>query len=143
MRITKFIPPIEDRETEELISIAHSTGDYWQQEAIDQAKNELEKRNISKEYQLELVAKWNEELIEFEREWKQQLKENQFEKYSILQQLIIFLISPLILLGRVSYDMSITELKSENFKEKVKQRRIALITGTLVYFLTFYYLLKT
>lgn len=39
--------------------------------------------------------------------------------------------------------MFITDLKNENYKEKVKQRRIALIAGTLVYLLAFYYLLKT
>ncbi len=49
MKITEFNPPIKDRETEELIGIAHSNQDFWQQEAIDQAKIELEKRNISKE----------------------------------------------------------------------------------------------
>lgn len=142
MKITKFIPPIEDRETEELIGIAHSTQDFWQQEAIDQAQIVIEKRNISNEYQLELVAKWNEEIKEFERQWEKQLEENEYKKYSILQQLIIFLISPLILLGKVNYDMSIRDLKNENFKEKVKQRRIALITGNLVYLLAFFYLMK-
>lgn len=143
MKRTKFIPPIEVRETEELICIAHSDKDYWQQEAIDQAKIELENRNIKKEYQLELVTKWNNEIEEFERQWEKQLKENELKKYSFLQQLIIFLISPLILLGKVDYDMSITNLRQENYKEKVKQRRIALIVGTLVYLSTLYILLKS
>lgn len=143
MKITQFNPAIKDRETEELIGIAHSNQDFWQQEAIDQSIIELEKRNISKEYQLQLVTKWNEELREIERQREKQLKENETKKYSILQQLVISLISPLILLGKVDYDMSITDLKNENFKEKVKQRRIALIAGALVYLLTFYYLTKS
>jgi hypothetical protein len=143
MKITNFFPPIEERETEELIGIAHSTTDYWQQEAIDQALAELEKRNISKEYQLELVAKWNESIKDFERQLEKQFKENESKKYSILQQIIIFLISPLILLGKVNYDMSMTDLKNEHFLEKVKQRRMALIAGALFYLSAFYFLLKT
>lgn len=83
MKITEFTPPIKDRETEELICIAHSNEVFWQQEAIDQAKIELEKRNISKEYQLELVTKWNEESKEIERQWEKHLKENETKKYSI------------------------------------------------------------
>ncbi len=143
MKRTKFFPPIEERETEELIGIAHSTKDFWQQEAINQAKVELEKRNISKEYQLELVTKWNEEIKKHERQREKELEENELKKYSIIQQFIIFLISPLILLGKVDYDMSITDLKEENFKEKIKQRRFALIAGTIVYLSTFFILLKT
>lgn len=143
MKRTKFFPPIEERETEELIGMVHNSNDFWQQEAIDQAKIELEKRNISKEYQLEIVTKWNEEFNENKRQWEKQLQENELEMYSFSQQLIIFLISPLILLGKLNYDMSITDLKNQNFKEKVKQRRSALITGTIVYFLLFYMLFKT
>lgn len=123
--------------------MVHNSNDFWQQEAIDQAKIELEKRNISKEYQLEIVTKWNEEFNENKRQWEKQLQENELEMYSFSQQLIIFLISPLILLGKLNYDMSITDLKNQNFKEKVKQRRSALITGTIVYFLLFYMLFKT
>jgi len=91
MKRAKFFPPIEDRETEELIGMAHSSIDYWQQEAIDQAKIELDKRNISKEYQLELVNKWNEEFNEYKRKWEKQLQQNELELYSLGQQLIIFL----------------------------------------------------
>ncbi|PKO95281.1 MAG: hypothetical protein CVU14_11665 [Bacteroidetes bacterium HGW-Bacteroidetes-9] len=142
MKRAKFFPPIEDRETEELIGMAHSSIDYWQQEAIDQAKIELDKRNISKEYQLELVNKWNEEFNEYKRKWEKQLQQNELELYSLGQQLIIFLISPLILSGKIEYDMSITDLKNQNFIEKVKQRRFALISGAIFYLTMFYILLK-
>ncbi len=122
--------------------MAHSSIDYWQQEAIDQAKIELDKRNISKEYQLELVNKWNEEFNEYKRKWEKQLQQNELELYSLGQQLIIFLISPLILSGKIEYDMSITDLKNQNFIEKVKQRRFALISGAIFYLTMFYILLK-
>jgi len=38
--------------------------------------------------------------------------------------------------------MSITDLKNQNFIEKVKQRRFALISGAIFYLTMFYILLK-
>ncbi len=73
---------------------------------------------------------------------EKQLEENATKRYSIFQLLIIFLASPLILIGKIDYDQSVTDLKQENFKIKAKQRIIALIAGTLVYILTFYVLIN-
>lgn len=142
MIITKFIPPIEDKDTDELIAMAHSSTEHWQEEAIKQAKEELIRRNISEEYQNKVISEWEEEARKFQEEWQKQLEENATKRYSILQQLIIFLASPLILLGKIDYDQSVTDLKQENFKIKAKQRIIALIVGAIVYFLTFYILTK-
>jgi hypothetical protein len=50
----EFNPPIRERENLELIAIAYSNTDYWQQEAIDQAKKELNNRGITEEYQLKI-----------------------------------------------------------------------------------------
>jgi len=44
--MTQFHSPISDRETSELITISNSSTDEWQQEAIDKAKLELDKRKI-------------------------------------------------------------------------------------------------
>lgn len=142
MIITKFIPPIEDKDTDELIAMAHSSTEHWQEEAIKQAKEELIRRNISEEYQNKVISEWEEEARKFQEEWQKQLEENATKRYSTLQQLIIFLASPLILLGKIDYDQSVTDLKQENFKIKAKQRIIALIVGAIVYFLTFYILTK-
>ena len=43
-------PPIRERENLELIAIAYSNTDYWQQEAIDQAKKELNSRSLKTVY---------------------------------------------------------------------------------------------
>lgn len=44
-----FVPPISSRSDDDLITIAFSND--WDAEAIEQAKEELSKRNISEEYQ--------------------------------------------------------------------------------------------
>lgn len=142
MIITKFIPPIEDRDTDELIAMALGSTDHWQEEAIKQAKEELIRRNISEEYQNKVLSKWEDEARKFQEEWQKQLEENATKRYSIFQLLIIFLASPLILLVKIDYDQSVTELKQENFKIKAKQRTIALIVGAIIYFLAFYILTK-
>ena len=142
MIITKFIPPIEDRDTDELIAMAHGSTEHWQEEAIKQAKEELIRRNISEEYQNKVLSKWEDEARKFKEEWQKQLEKNATEKYSIFQQVIIFFATPLILLGKIDYDQSVTDLKQLNFKIKAKQRIIALIVGSLVYFLTFYFLIR-
>jgi hypothetical protein len=142
MKRTKFYPPIEERDTEELIGMAHCTTDYWQDEAKEQAKIELIKREVPMEFQIKLVKRWNAEIALLEQEWEKQLKQNESKKYTLIQQFIIIVISPLILLGKIDYDMTITELKEENFKIKVKQRQFALITGLILYIMTFYVLSK-
>ncbi len=137
-----FTPPIEKRETMELIGIANCTDDTWQEEAKNQAELELNKRNVTKEYQQEIVNEWNEEIKEFKRQQEKIFKENELNEYSFLDQLIIFILSPLILLGKVRYDKRFTDLKNENYKKKMIQRRNALILGTFCYLMAFYLLIE-
>jgi len=66
----EFYPPFEERETDELIVLANSEDDYWAPEAVELAKNELIRRNVSPEEQLEKIKKWTEEFNEIEKEWE-------------------------------------------------------------------------
>lgn len=142
MKKMRFSPPIEERETMELIGMANCTNDSWQYEAIELAKLELEKRNISREYQDEVITKWNAEIEEFERQQEKIFIENELKEYSLLQMLIIFFLAPLILIGKVDYEMSVTDLKKENYKRKVVQRKISLIAGATAFIIVFYILMK-
>jgi hypothetical protein len=66
----KFTPPINDRETDELIFIANDEEGNWHKEAINLAKAELFKRNISVEVQKEKIKYYTEkynEYLELER----------------------------------------------------------------------------
>jgi hypothetical protein len=79
----EFNPPIPTRETEELIEIAHSSIEIWQQTAIDQAKEELVNRGVSKEFIQSTLDNWREEARQEEIAYKRQLEENAIESYSV------------------------------------------------------------
>jgi flagellar motor component MotA len=59
--VKEFTPPISIRDTEELIAIIYSLMENWQREAIDQAKEELKRRGIAKDYIEYVVDGWAEE----------------------------------------------------------------------------------
>lgn len=136
----EFNPPIRERENLELIAIAYSNTDYWQQEAIDQAKKELNNRGITEEYQLKVIKRW-EEAEEKERLlYQEQLNRNSTEKYTLGEMLYITFLSPLILTGKIysSSRLTLTELHRENFKIKFKQRLVLLILGVGLWIGSFY-----
>jgi hypothetical protein len=135
-----FSPPIKDRSDLELIAIAHSTPDFWQQDAIDQAKDELSKRGVSHDYQQTVLKEWEEAANLEEIKYKEQLRLNAFEKYKLSEMIKVFLLSPLILTGKIYSDsmLTLTELHKENFRIIFKQRLILLITGFLTWIAIFY-----
>ena len=131
----KYNPPINTRETDELIIIANSSTNDWQMDAITQAKNELQKRGITTEIQKEVINKWNEEEKLFEIKYQEQLDQNLLESYSMGKMATIFLLAPFILSGRWRVDLSLSELKRENYQKKFKHRLILLFGGILFWIL--------
>jgi hypothetical protein len=139
----EFNPPIPTRETEELIEIAHSSIEIWQQTAIDQAKEELVNRGVSKEFIQSTLGNWREEARLEEIAYKRQLEENAIESYSVLKMCYILLVAPLILTGKWGVDLSLSELKEANFKRKFRQRLLLLIGGLIFWFLIIVFEIKT
>lgn len=137
-----YNPPIKERETEVLVYIAHCLYDNWYEDAVEQAKEELCKRNISIKAQNKIIEKLKKEHDEYEKEMQEMLQINESKKYSLLQLIWIFIISPLILLGKIDYDMSVSELNKEHYFIKSKQRKTTLIIGAFVYISVFYLLTK-
>lgn len=127
--MTEFNPPIDTRETLDLIAIANGIIDEWQQTAIEQAKDELKKRGISEEYQKKIVDKWIQEEKRLEIEYQKQLEQNKTEGYSILDMIYVFLVAPFILIGKWTVGLSLSELKRENYLKKIKQRLFLLLGG--------------
>ena len=79
-----FLPTIESRETDELIIISKSSTDEYQQEAIERAKKELEKRNIS---QNEIDKRLNE-IFKDQNEYIDQVQTKMGnEDYSVFEKL--------------------------------------------------------
>lgn len=133
--MTEFNPPISARETDELIAIANDNTDNWQQDAIEQAKDELRKRNVTRDYQNKILEKWEKEEENAELEYQRQLEVNATESYSIGKMVYIFLVAPFILLGKWTVDISLGDLKRENYQKKFKQRLFLLLGGTLFWIL--------
>lgn len=135
LNVIEFIPPISSRETEELIAIAMCTTDEWQQEAIDQANAELARRNITQEFRQGVIDNWQKEVERMELAYQQQLIRNEKEGYSPGIIIYIFLFAPIILTGRWPVDLSLSELKRENYQRKFKQRLFLLLGGTAFWIL--------
>jgi len=70
-----------------------------------------------------------DELNAFEKAWKTQEERNQFEKYTFIEKVKIFLFGPYKLFK--FFDSGLTELKESNYKIKFRQRLTLLISGTV------------
>lgn len=135
----QYSPPIKERETDELISIAHSNENLWQRDAIKQAKRELLRRGVSEDYQNKVLEEFKQADKRIEEAWQQQKEKNKVEGYKLKEMVYIFLVAPFILLGKWRVGFSLMGLKSENFKRKFKQRLLLLIAGTAFWVTTVIY----
>ena len=133
--MTEFYPPVQERETDDLMEIAISKQGEWQVDIVNQAKKELLKRGVSIEEIEETKEKYEDFLKREELNRQKQLKENEEISYKTGEMILIVLITPFILLGK-SYNLtglSLGELKEENFKLKYNQRLFSLIIGLLLW----------
>ena len=133
--MTEFYPPVQERETDDLMEIAISKQGEWQVDIVNQAKKELLKRGISIEEIEETKEKYEDFLKREELNRQKQLKENEEISYKTGEMILIVLITPFILLGK-SYNLtglSLGELKEENFKLKYNQRLFSLIIGLILW----------
>ena len=123
----KIEPPLEERELDEVVAIAHSTSDKWQPEVIELAKQELKRRDISLEEQEKIINQWHKNIEDWENT-------NSTEGYSKWEMIKILFLAPAYLTCQAIPDYSLSELKADNYLKKYKQRIIQLIAGTLLYF---------
>lgn len=125
----EYIPPISSRETYELIAIARSTTADWEEEAIDQAKNELLKRGVTVEDQQLIFKQWDDELARFELAKQNKLEQNAIEGYTLFEMLAIIILTPIFVSGNWGLGPSLIGLKRGNYKRKFKQRILLLLAG--------------
>ena len=134
--MTKFNPPISKRETEELIQIAYSSTEHWQQEAINQAKQELIKRNVTQEQQNEIIAKWNKEADKYLKEETDRLEKNRTESYEVWEMVILFIFGPILFIKPFIFNShSLFTLRGQNYFLKFKQRIIIFALSFISWFL--------
>lgn len=132
----EFNPPISERETEELIEIAHSTTEEWQYEAIKQAKKELDRRGITTEEQNRTIQKWKEKAKKFLKYESKRLEKNKTESYQVWEMIVLFLFGPFLFLRPYLFNThTLFNLRGENYFLKFKQR---ILIFTLS-FLTWYF----
>ena len=134
-----FNPPIKEKTTEELITIANASKKEWQKEAILQAKNELLVRNITKKQQEEFFEAEFEKTEKYFNEVDQIRLKNLTESYSISTIIYIFIFTPFLLVNKWRIGLSIFELKRENYLLKYKQRLITSILSIIVYSISIYF----
>jgi hypothetical protein len=134
--MSDYYPKIAERQTNELIEIANSSTEVWQQDAINQAKFELIKRNITEKQQDDFFEEKAEEINDYYKNVEQKRKSNENEKYNIFETILIVIISPFILIRQWGV---LYQLKQENYNFKFKQRIILLTLGMIIWFGYFYY----
>ena len=84
-------------------------------------------KRIKKRYK-ELQTDTNQNLA-FEKAWKVQLENNQYEKYTLSEKIKIFLFGPYKMFK--SFDIGLKDLYKQNYKIKFRQRLLLLISGTI------------
>jgi hypothetical protein len=133
--MTEFYPPIESRNTDELIGIAHNLSNDYSTEAIEQAQKELVRRQIAVEKQHALIKKWETErrksMKKIDSQYAQQCLLNEAESYSVLRMTVIFFMSVFYVTGRFFGHDTLSYLRKNNYKRKFRQRLILLTSGTL------------
>ena len=91
----------------------------------------LDEKQIIKRF--EKIKSEKETLKAFNKAWKKQAERNEFEKYTLIEMIKIFLFGPYELFK--FFNSGLTELRDFNYKTKFRQRLILLISGTLFWIL--------
>lgn len=131
----EFTPPISERDTDELIEIAHSTTQEWQYEAIKQAKKELDRRKITLGEQNRTIQLWKEEAEEYFKYDVKRLNYNKTESYQVWEMIVLFLFGPFLFLRPYLFNShTLFTLRGENYFLKFKQRIIIFFLSFLAWF---------
>ena len=128
---TEYNPPINERDTKELLSIVENIDD-WKEDALAQARKELVTRGYSIQNQ-ENRAKSKQRYIRKTTS----IKAN--ATYSTKELLALYFFAPFILLLYLTLHSTPTgdtflELKENGYKKKWKQRLLMTSLGNLTWF---------
>lgn len=124
---------IHKDEVDWLISVYKTSNDEeLQNESLEKLLNYGLNENQIEERFKQIKAE-KDELNAFEKAWKKQEERNQFEKYTFIEKIKIFLFGPYELFK--FFDSGLTELKESNYKTKFHQRLVFLIAGTIFWIL--------
>ncbi len=119
----QYNPPIETRDTDELILISRSRDDEWQQVAVDIAKEELKKRGLS---QNQIDSRYAKLEKEYNEQIEKELKNISEEDYSVFEKIWMILFWPRELFHSWF-------LKREGYTLKAKRRIQLILIGLIFY----------
>ena len=136
----EFNPRVKERDTDELVVIANCTTDDWQEEIKIQALVELENRGVTREMQDEILGGLAKDWAKFQAKIDMERTQNALESYSVIKMMLIFFLSPLILLGRLSLGYRYSDLKQLNYVIMARQRFYLLLSSVIVYIALIYIL---
>lgn len=125
--MTQYNPPIDTRETDELIVISKSNTDEWQQAAIDIAKLELVKRGFN---QIQIDLRYSELKEEFLIQIESELKQASKEDFSVFEKIWIIFFWP----REIFHNWS---LRQEGYLLKAKRRFQLIGLGVIIYLILF------
>lgn len=130
-----FNPPIAERDTKELITIAHSSTAYWQQEAITKAKTELQQRKVSWAEQKKVTDE-QKVLAEKERREKQLwLDNNETESYALWEMIVLLIFGPILFFKPYIFNThTLFNLRGNHYYLKFKQRLLVLTLSFMAWF---------
>jgi hypothetical protein len=135
----EFNPPVSQWETDHLVFIVNDETLFWEQDAIRQAREELNRRNVTPEYEQSVLADtekndaFGERLLEL---GEAEMKANADEEYTTGEKIAILVCAPLIITngsGIFQVGNSLSELKSFGCKVKYRTRAKLLILGVVMW----------
>jgi hypothetical protein len=127
----QFDPPIEKRQINELIGIVYDNAGNWQQEAIERAKKELERRGITENQQTQILRKSKRQYEQRDRRASKNYDKRETESYSAAEMIKVFLLAPFLISGQWFVTDTVFYLNRGNYKRKLHQRIVLLISGVL------------
>lgn len=104
--------------------MAHAP-EHWQEEAVQQAKKELVKRNVTQKEQDKILAAWNDQTEAELKEEAERLERNKTVSYPLWEMVILFLFGPFLFFRPYILNThTLFTLKDDNYLLKFKQRLI-------------------
>ena len=139
----KFTPPINERDTDELIYIALSSTKTWKQSAINQANNELKSRGYTQKELNKIDKKWTADYENQLQDEEKQLEFNKTESYTKIEMIKVLIFGTIFFFRpRTSGLKTLSELWEEQSYLKFKQKIIILIIGFSILFVSVKYSMR-
>lgn len=123
----EFNPPIANRNTDELVHIAHDTQfEFWSKDAVEQAEAELQKRNILPEDRVKFLRKSANRQKQIFQHSRKEFKARASDTLSINEIIRYVFFWPRNLFNDWYF-------KQDGYLKKAKQRKIAFAAGFVFY----------